>query len=73
MAPFKNLKVYAHQVNWVNFSGLVGVALFAITKPYVGWLGGTVFFLLGYAILMLKILRQEIGGLMQHPQWEALK
>lgn len=67
------IKVYAHQVSWVNFSGLVGVALFAITKPYVGWLVGTVFFLLGYAILMLKILRQEIDGLMQHPQWEALK
>jgi O-antigen/teichoic acid export membrane protein len=67
------IKVFAHQVGWVNFAGLVGMGLFVLSRPIAGWVGGVALFVLGGGMVMLKILRQEFGGFFRRPQWGALK
>lgn len=67
------IKVFACQVGWAHLAGLAGLACFLFAKPLLGWPGGAAAFCFGYGVFMLKTVRQEIGGLMHHPQWEALK
>lgn len=67
------IKVFVGQVGWAHLAGLAGMAGFLLAKPHLGWLAGAAAFSIGYALMMLKIVRQEIGGLIHHPQWEALK
>lgn len=67
------IKVFACQVGRAHLAGVAGLASFLLVKPILGWSGGAAAFCLGYSVFMWKIVRQEIGGLMHHPRWEALK
>jgi O-antigen/teichoic acid export membrane protein len=62
------IKVFAQKIKWANFGALIGVCLFYITKPYLGPAGATAVFLLGFLSLVANSLKQEIHGILSHPQ-----
>ena len=66
-AVWRRLKIkpFAQGVGRANLSGLLGVGLFFLSKPYLGTLGGAACFSLGYLALTAKTIRHELTGILQ--------
>ncbi len=57
------LKSYARGVTWGNLGAVMGIALFFLSKPYLGVLGGATLFALGYLTMAGKTLVREIRNI----------
>jgi O-antigen/teichoic acid export membrane protein len=71
-AVWRRLKIkpFAQKVGAANLGGLLGVGLFFLTSPYLGPMGGTAFFALGYLALTAKTIKQELSNLLQNRNLE---
>lgn len=66
------MRVFAGNVSRANLAGMLGAGLFYLAKPHLGVIGGSACFALGYLIMTIKTLRQEIGELNRCTTWEDL-
>jgi O-antigen/teichoic acid export membrane protein len=57
------IKSYARGVTWANLGAFLGIALFFLSKPYLGVLGGATLFAFGYLTMAGKTLAQEIRNI----------
>jgi O-antigen/teichoic acid export membrane protein len=62
------IKAFAQKIGPANLGGLLGVALFYLTSPYLGPFGGAVFFAAGYLALAAKPIQQELSSLLENPR-----
>jgi O-antigen/teichoic acid export membrane protein len=67
-----SLRPYVQKVGWANLAGLVGSALFLVSKPFLGPWGGAVLFALGYLALVVRPLFQSFYSFMKRSQWQEV-
>lgn len=65
-----NIRVFASNIFPANLGGIVGAGLFYLARTHLGLIGGIAGFALGYALITLKVARQELGMLKCRTPWE---